>query len=269
MDSLREEGHGQERKPMSRVPVASALGARVTSRTKTGPERQPMSTEGQAQTPIPLRVATVDCILSPGDVFQASLRNITLAGLQLTSPRILDKWQRVTVCVSAREPDPVRPVVVMAIYIDCEVAWCREVGGEITAGLRYLPMSTREMQHVVDFFHREYGLKLWEWPDKRETPRVSRKLVCHYYDQARQLQLAMIRDLSVTGLGLVTMAELAVGSSTRFRFGVSPHHLMERPGRVVRCRRIEKGFDVGVVFDPMDDAAREELALAVARAAEE
>lgn len=228
-----------------------------------------MTTDGQPQMPTPLRVATVDCILSPGDVFQAALRNITLSGLQLTGPRLLDKWQRITVCISAREADAVRPVVVLAIYAECEVVWCREVAGEITVGLRYLPMSTREMQDLMDFIHREYGMKLWEWPDKRETPRVSRKLVCHYYDGAKQLQLAMVRDLSVTGLGLVTMSELAVGSSTRFRFGVSPRLLMERQGRVVRCRRIEKGFDVGVIFDPMKDEEQQELARAVARAAQE
>ena len=227
------------------------------------------TTDGHSQTPTPLRVATADCVLSPGDAFQATLRAITLTGLQLTGSRPLDKGLRVTVCLSAREPDAWHPVVVTAVYVECEVAWCRNMGDEITLGLRYQPMCTREMVNLVDFVHREYGLKLWEWPDKRTTPRVARNLVCHCYDWRRQTLIAMIRDLSMSGLGLVTVSELKVGSTARFRFGVSSRLILERQGQVVRCRKIEKGFDVGVLFDEMTAEERDELALAVAQAARE
>lgn len=212
--------------------------------------------------------ATVSCVLSNGKISLATVKNVTLSGLQLVGRTPYEKGQQMTVSISTKGVSAVDDVVYLTLNILCEVLWSRQQGEEeIYFGVRFLPLDKRQTEVLMRFFHRSFNVKLWEWPDKRDSPRIQRKLVCHYIDHEGQMQLCMLRDLSVTGLGLVLVKEIPVETDTTFRFAVSEDLICERKGRVVRCRRIDKGFEVGILFDEQTEDEREEIMKAIARAA--
>lgn len=212
--------------------------------------------------------ATVSCVLTNGKISLATIKNVTLSGMQLVGRSTFDKGQLMTVSISTKGVNAADDSVYLTLNTFCEVLWTRQQGtDEIYFGVRFLPLDRTQTEVLMRFFHRSFGIKLWEWPDKRDSPRIGRKLVCHYNDLAGEMQLCMLRDLSVSGLGLVLVKEIPVDTETLFRFAVSEDLICERQGRVVRCRKIDKGFDVGVVFNEQNEAQREELMKAIARAA--
>jgi hypothetical protein len=213
--------------------------------------------------------ATVSCVLPNGKMAMASIKNVTLSGLQMVGRTPYEKGQLLTVSISTKgihggTDDP----VFLTLNVRCEILWTRRQGeDEIHFGVRYLPLDRPQTEVLMRFFYQNFRLKLWEWPDKRDSPRVSRKLVCHYKDAEGNLQLCMLRDLSVTGLGLVLVGELPVETETSFRFAVAEDLICERTGRVVRCKKMDKGYDVGVLFGEQSESEREEIMKAIARAA--
>lgn len=199
--------------------------------------------------------------------FTTRVSNVTLLGLQLTTGHSAEKGDRLSVTLTNHDPDGPKQAVVMGIQLASEVIWSKMIGDTFTWGIRFLYQGVQDMAAFVRFMHAEYGIRLWEWPDKRHHSRVSCKLICYYLDDDGNMQLAMLCDLSVTGIGLLTVRELPLETTTRFRFGVSEQMLLERKGKVVRTRKMDRGFDVGVRFIDMTDDEQEELARAVARAA--
>lgn len=213
--------------------------------------------------------ATVSCALPNGKIAMASIKNVTQSGLQLVGRTAYDKGQQMTVSISTKgvHEDPDENIF-LTLNVTCEVLWTRQQSNdEVHFGVRYMPLDRRQTEVLMRFFFRNFRLKLWEWPDKRDSPRISRKLVCHYRDLDGQMQLCMLRDLSVTGIGLVMVQELPVDTETMFRFAVAEDVICERGGRVVRCKKMEKGFDVGVIFNEQTDVERDEIMKAIARAA--
>lgn len=199
--------------------------------------------------------------------FTARVSNVTLLGLQLTTGHSAEKGERLSVTLTNHDPEGPKQAVVVGIQVASEVTWSKMIGDTFTWGVRFLYQGVQDMAAFVRFMHAEYGVRLWEWPDKRDHPRVSRKLICYYLDGEGTMQLAMLCDLSVTGIGIVTVRDLPLETTTRFRFGVSEQMLLERKGQVVRTRKMERGFDVGVRFIDMTESEQEELERAVARAA--
>lgn len=208
------------------------------------------------------------CATSDGR-FTVRVNSVTLLGAQISAALPVAKGDQVALTLSNHDPSLPRPAVVVHIEMACEVTWCNTHSDGFVAGLRFLYDGAGDMGVFLRFMHEQYGLRLWEWPDKREHPRVSRKLVCYYLDDDGVMQLAMLSDVSVMGLGLVTVQEIPLDTLTRFRFGVSEDMFLERKGRVVRSRKLDRGFDVGVVFVDFTEAERNELSSAVARAAED
>lgn len=224
--------------------------------------------EVQAEREARFARASVSCVLANGAISVATIKNVTLSGLQLVGKTPFEKGQQMTVSISTRGVNSADDVIYLTLNIQCEVLWSRRQADEdIFFGVRFMPLDRRQTEVLMRFFFRSFNVKLWEWPDKRDSPRIQRKLVCHYTDLEGQMQLCMLRDLSVTGCGLVLVKELPVDTETTFRFAVSEDLICERHGKVVRCRRIDKGFEVGVLFGEQTDDERAEIMKVIARAA--
>jgi c-di-GMP-binding flagellar brake protein YcgR len=205
-----------------------------------------------------IMAAEVQCILPSAETFSARLTNISPAGFNLLGNHAsLERAQRLVVDITSPVRQPSDPLYNM--QVGCEVLWSRPAEAETAFGVRYMPMPAEDMRELVRFVFRNFGIKLWEWPDKREHPRVSRKLVCHIIDAEHRMQIAMLRDISVTGIGLLTNHPIPEGFVARFRFAVGEDMMLERFGKVVRSRKTEEGYDLGIAFLDMDDAKREEI----------
>lgn len=205
----------------------------------------------------------VVCSPQQGDPFACNLSNVSPAGLNLSSSHSVTKGDKLQIELTA--PVPLPPPAPPRLVLSCEVTWQRTSESEVQFGVRWESMRMDAMKDLFRFVYGSFGLRLWEWPEKREHPRVSRKLVCHILD-GDKMQVAMLRDLSITGLGLLTLYPMAEGYVGRFRYAVSEDFIVERAARIMRCRKTDEGYDLGVAYAEMTEEERQEVVEALARA---
>ncbi|MHB2018988.1 MAG: PilZ domain-containing protein [Candidatus Xenobia bacterium] len=208
------------------------------------------------------------CILGPHEVVRATIRNLSVSGVQLDVPRLIDLGKRLTIRISTEDSRNQRRAVVLTMLITGDVVWCRpgdEEGAPYSLGVRYLPMEKQELELVVRFFFEEFGIRLWEWSDKRRHVRVARSVGVSFRDADGVVRSGALRDVSVAGLGVISEQGLPMGHETVFRFTFGEGQEFDCLGRVVRCQKSGRNYDLGVSFERLDDMVRDNLIRAVIR----
>lgn len=191
----------------------------------------------------------VQVVLPDDSVAGCELTEASPHGFRLRAPQRLPKGRLLTLRF------PGKRYAGQFLEVPAEIVWNRRgpMGPlRFRCGGTFLPMSPRARQRLAERLLLTSGVQLVEIVEKRREPRLAQ----HASIGREKL---MVRDISATGVGLLSQDSLEVGS--RVEVVVNPQEPIRCEGLVVWSRPALGGhaWYVGVRFDELRPDVRRAL----------
>jgi c-di-GMP-binding flagellar brake protein YcgR len=180
-----------------------------------------------------------------------TVRDISISGLCILADRRLGIGQKIFVKLSGAETCDGEDRSADFIIIPGKVTWSRKSGSLYEAGMCFVHLSEVESTRIFVFLLREYGIELAKYPEKRRHLRHDFKVIGEYRIGDGKRRKASLRDISSTGMRLMTEEEIPAGTEIEVSFNLIPNVLVSLEGNVRRCSHNpeEGAFDVGIGYE--------------------
>jgi len=194
-------------------------------------------------------------VLREEDRFEVPVRNISRTGLFIFTPKPLAEVGDELVLDLQLGDDP--PAATVRAEVVHSVPASQEGGGLLGMGLVFAKLTANQQQQIDRLLAR---LMDGSGGGRRAYPRIAHRLDawCTTTERMR----GVLRDISASGVGLWLEAPCPLGQRITVEIERDRGSPMKLVGKIVSVTTPSAGapfLSVGVQFEPMDEAQKEEL----------